>query len=46
MMIVLTRIKMMNMIVTLLIMKIDSDDDVNNDDGSDEDIDICKRMAH
>ena len=46
MMIVLTRIKMMNMIVILLIMKIDSDDDIDNDDGSDEDIDIYKRMTN
>ena len=46
MMIVLTRIKVMNMIIILLILKIDSDDDVDNDDGSDEDIDIYKRMTN
>ena len=46
MMIVLTRMKMMNMIVILLIMKIDSNDDVDNDDGSDENIDVCKRMTN
>ena len=37
---------MMNMIVILLIMKIDSDDVIDNDDGSDEDIDIYKRMTN